>query len=310
MKLKKIKGVDFDPICHKYYCEGKELIGVTSLMAKHNLSPDYSDIPQAVLEKAADKGTAIHRLLEDYDNGKVVAKTDAEKRTIKDYKALGLTHLASEYLVSDRECVASFIDKVYEVGENEVELCDVKTTSKLHERALSWQLSIYKHLFLLLNPKIKIRGLSVLQFDKNTGELKAYKPVREIPEGKVKELLECEKMELPFEDTEEDAPTADLALNEVELTAYLSISERLIALKNTMDVLTEKKKEYDAKVLAYMEKEGLTTLAAETGEFRYRKGSIRTTIDSKALKATYPDIAERFSKQSETSPSLTFVPYA
>lgn len=311
MKLKQAKKVAFDPICHQYFYNGMQLTGVTTLMKKFGLTPDYSDIPLAILEKAAEKGTALHLLLEHYDEGKpVIAKTDAEKRTIKDYKALGLKCLASEFLVSDLSITASFIDKVYEKGENEVELCDIKTTAQIHERALSWQLSIYKHLFLLSNPKIKVVGLSVLQFDKNTGELKAYKPVREIPEGKVRELLECAALDLPFTDEGEDLPTADLALPKNEITEYADVSAQLLTLKATVDALTERKKALDAKVLAYMEKENITTLDAGLGQFRMRKGSVRVSIDTKALQADHPDLAEKYKKESIVAPSLTFVPNA
>ncbi len=311
MKLKKASGVFFEPIAHKYYTKDKELLGVTGLMRKYELSADYSGISSVILEKAADKGTAIHRLLEDYDEGKnVILKTDVEKAVIKGYKKLNLHHLASELLVSDGEVVASFIDKVYERGENEVELCDIKTTAQIHERALSWQLSIYKHLFLLANPKIKVVGLSVLQFDKNTGELKAYKPVREIPESKVRELLECAALDLPFTDEGEDLPTADLALPKNEITEYADVSAQLLTLKATVDALTERKKALDEKVLAYMEKENITTLDAGLGQFRMRKGSVRVGIDTKALQADHPDIAEKYKKESIVAPSLTFVPNA
>ena len=119
MKLKQQKKVSFDPICHQYFFEGRQLIGVTSLMAKHGLSPDYEGVPQGVLEKAAEKGTALHLLLEKYDGGEsVVVKTDAEKRTIKDYKALGLDCLASEFLVSDLATTASFIDKMLVITQD------------------------------------------------------------------------------------------------------------------------------------------------------------------------------------------------
>ena len=311
MKLKQAKKVAFDPICHQYFYNGMQLTGVTALMKKFGLTPDYSDIPLAILEKAAEKGTALHLLLEHYDEGNpVIAKTDAEKRTIKDYKALGLKCLASEFLVSDLSITASFIDKVYEKGENEVELCDIKTTAQIHERALSWQLSIYKYLFLLSNPKVKVVGLSVLQFDKNTGELKAYKPVREIPESKVKELLECAALDLPFTDEGEDLPTADLALPKNEITEYADVSAQLLTLKATMDALTERKKALDAKVLAYMEKENITTLDAGLGQFRMRKGSVRVGIDTKALQTDHPDLAEKYKKESIVAPSLTFVPNA
>lgn len=308
MKLKKTRRVSFDPISHQYICEGKQLIGVTSLMRKHGLSPSYGDIPTALLEKAAEKGTALHRLLEDYDNGKdLITKTDAESKTIRDYKKLGLEHLASEYLVSDFKVVASFVDKVYSRGENQVELSDIKTTAILHEDALAWQLSIYKYLFSLLNPTIEVVALSVLWFDKNTGALKRYAPVREIPEEKVKELLACEEMELPFVPDTVDT-SASLALPENELAEFVSVSQQLAALKITMDALAEKKKVFDAKVLEYMIKEGLTTLSAPAGVFKMRKGSVRTTIDSKRLKDERPEVYDEYSKQSETAPSITFVP--
>lgn len=311
MKLKEQKKVGFDPIAHQYVYNGKELFGVTALLKKYNLSADYTGISEETLSRAAAKGTALHLLLEHYDEGKsVIAKTDAEKRTIKDYKALGLKCLASELLVSDLSVTASFIDKVYEKGENEVELCDIKTTAQIHERALSWQLSIYKHLFLLSNPKIKVVGLSVLQFDKNTGELKAYKPVREIPESKVRELLECAALDLPFTDEGEDLPTADLALPKNEIAEYADVSAQLLTLKATVDALTERKKALDAKVLAYMEKENITTLDAGLGQFRMRKGSVRVGIDTKALQADHPDLAEKYKKESIVAPSLTFVPNA
>ena len=308
MKLKKTRKVSFDPICHQYICGDKQLIGVTSLMRKHGLSPDYSDIPTALLEKAAEKGTALHRLLEDYDDGKpLVLNSDSEKKTINDYKKLGLDHIASEYLVSDFKVVASFIDKVYARGENQVEICDVKTTSLLHEDALSWQLSIYKYLFSLLNPNIDVVALTVLWFDKNTGALKRYAPIREIPEEKVKELLACEEMELPFVLDKVDS-SVSLALPESEISEFYSVTQQIAALKITMDALCEKKKEFDTKVLGYMIKEGLTTLSSPIGVFKMRKGSIRTTIDSKRLKDERPEVYDEYSKESETSPNLIFTP--
>lgn len=311
MKLKEQKKVGFDPIAHQYIYNGKELIGVTSLLKKYHLSADYTGISEETLSRAADKGTALHRLLEDYDNGKtIVTKTDAEKKTISDYKKLGLTHLASEFLVSDLESTATFIDKIFGVGENEVEISDVKTTSQLHNTALAWQLSIGKYLFLLANPKVKVARLSVLWFDKNTGALKDYRAVREIPEHKVKALLECVKMDLPYSDDDDATPELSLVLNGSEVAEYVDIATRLQALKATIDALSEKKKEYDAKVIEYMRNEGLTTLKAQGGEFRIKKGSVRVGIDTKALQADHPDLAEKYKKESIVAPSLTFVPNA
>ena len=69
MELNHNTSVFFEPLTHVYLLGDKELIGVTALMEKHGLGADYSGISQDVLEKAAAEGTAIHKEIEDYDNG-------------------------------------------------------------------------------------------------------------------------------------------------------------------------------------------------------------------------------------------------
>ena len=155
MRLKQNKKVFFSDIVHCYLNDkGEELIGVTSLMKKHGLGADYSGIPQDVLERAAERGSRAHRLLEDYDNGKAVEDCPI----LQSYKSLELQVAASEYLISDNRTVASSIDKVLEDGS----LVDVKTTSELHIGALEWQLSIYAYLFERQNKGLKVPHLYAL----------------------------------------------------------------------------------------------------------------------------------------------------
>ena len=148
MRLRKNKEVAFNEWLHVYTAsDGHTLIGVTELMKRHGLSPDYGGISKDVLEKAAARGTAIHQLLQDYDDGKAVI----EDENLKAYKALGLKVHCSEYLVSDNDIVATFIDKVLD----DCSLADVKSTSTVHRRPLEWQLSIGAYLFELQNPGIR-----------------------------------------------------------------------------------------------------------------------------------------------------------
>jgi hypothetical protein len=57
--------VDYDDFTHSYELEGKYLLGVTSLMKKHGLSANYEGISNEVLEAAAERGTRVHKMLED-----------------------------------------------------------------------------------------------------------------------------------------------------------------------------------------------------------------------------------------------------
>ena len=134
------KRVFFEPTSHSYVLDGETLLmGVTSLMKKHGLSPDYSGIPEATLRKAAEEGTAIHKEIQDYENGISVLASDL----ISEYKKLGLKFIASEYQVTDYETVASAIDGIYEGSKKKkVKLVDFKTTQKYHRRSLEWQLGI------------------------------------------------------------------------------------------------------------------------------------------------------------------------
>ena len=123
MELQDNKRVFFDPVSHTYLMGDKVLIGVTSLMAKHGLSPDYSGIPEATLKKAAAEGTAIHQEIEDYDNGVSVLRTPLIEEYIDICRENGLIFARNEYLISDDELVASSIDGVYG-PENDISLVD------------------------------------------------------------------------------------------------------------------------------------------------------------------------------------------
>ena len=124
-KLNKVTRVEFYPFTHQYILDGeKALIGVTCLMRNQGLSPDYSFIDQDVLDHAADLGTQAHEAIEAYCNG----ETTPDIPLIKSFKKLGLDIIATEYLVTDYEVVASSIDLVAKVDDNTVDLIDMKRT--------------------------------------------------------------------------------------------------------------------------------------------------------------------------------------
>ena len=286
--------VKFDALTHSYFTsENKRLIGVTSLMSKHGLSPDYSNVPEAVLKKAADRGTAVHRLFEAYDNGEAVEETPE----LTAYRKLGLHVLSSEYLVSDNQTVASSIDKVVYVDENTVDLADIKTTSVLHKEAVAWQLSIYKHLFLLQNPGITVRNLFAIWVKNGKA---TQETVQEVDPSEVERLLKCEKEGWIYVSENVYHPLPVEARN---LVANLM---KLAEMKAAVKALEDACGEATEKVMEYMQKSGLKTLTEPEGTFTLKDSYTRESLDSKALKEKEPDIYKRYIKTSTVKPSLTF----
>lgn len=313
MKLKKLRKVTFDPILHEYWMGDKQLIGLTSLLKKHGLSPsEYAVTDPHVLENAAERGTQFHQRLEDYDNygtvtlPVILTNLDGERfdytGAFNEYRNLGLNVIASEYLVTDGKVVATFIDKVVQVGENEVDIDDVKTTSKVHTESVSWQCSVGAYLFEKQNPGIKVRKIHCIHGRDNHTK---YIELPRVPDEEIEKLLKSEREGAIYLDMRE-TPNAGLILDANELTEYLSLSEQISALKASLDAIQAKQKELSGKVLDYMLENNLSELDSEGGKFTVRKGGTRTSVDSAKLKEQCPDVYEKFSKTSEVAPSLIF----
>jgi len=302
MELVKNTRVFFDPISHNYLLDDETILpGVTSVMRKHGLSANYAGIPEAVLAKAAEEGTAIHRELEAYDNGETMLVSEL----IDDYKRLGLRHLASEYLVSDNETVASSIDKVYYVDENTVDLADVKTTAKYHKRPLEWQLGIYKSLFELQNPGIRVRNCYCLHIDKKTRKILGLIPVEPVSDEEVAALLSAEKTGEPFFDSLAERSALE-TLTADELMEYTVGMQRIAEAKDIIKQTEAIIKAYEARVLAYMEENNLDTLSTDSGEFKVKAAYERTSIDAARLRKDYPQLADKYGKTTTVKASLTF----
>ena len=294
MRLRKNKEVAFNEWLHVYTAsDGHTLIGVTELMKRHGLSPDYGGISKDVLEKAAARGTAIHQLLQDYDDGKAVI----EDENLKAYKALGLKVHCSEYLVSDNEIVATFIDKVLD----DCSLADVKSTSSVHRRPLEWQLSIGAYLFELQNPGKKVPHLYCIHV--RDGKAKQIE-VNRIPNDAVERLLECERCGVVYSDNPVPSDAA-LALEEqaVVLAEQLDQIARLkLAIKET----EQASEELQQRLYDYMTENNLDEMACELGTFIRKAPYTKKSLDSTRLKKEKPELYEQYLKESEIKGSITF----
>lgn len=309
MKLIENNLIYFEPLSHTYIgLDGKILSGLTGLMAKHSLSPDYSHIPEKVLMAAAEKGTAIHKLLQEYDEGNALLNEPLIEEYRDAIRDAGLTHIASEYLVSDNEVVATFIDKVYDTGiPNVVDLADVKTTLKVHKRSLAWQLGANVVLFERQNPGIKVRNVFCISIDKDTRKLRGLVPITPVSAEEVDALLQSESEGRIYIDLYEE-PSAELVLTDEELAAYVTQQAEIARLKEQIKSIEETLKGLDKRVLDYMLANDLVTLPGSGGEFRLKRAYERTTIDIERFRKMQPGLFEQYSKTTVVQPSISFKP--
>ena len=313
MELRNNDRVFFDPVSHTYLTDdGVMLIGVTELMKKHGLGADYAGIPEAVLNKAAEEGTALHKEIEDYDNGLSVLRTPLIEEYARICHENGLIFVQNEYLVSDNESVASSIDGVYGLKNrnrknNEVVLVDYKATLKLHKRALSWQLGIYKVFFERQNPGLTVVSCYCLHLDKKTKSVKGLVPIEPVSEAEVDALLQAEHEGRIYID-QHDEPTAELVLTDEELAAYVSQASEVARLKEQAKAIEDGLKSLDKRVLDYMLEHDLVTLPGGGGEFRIKRAYERTTIDTERFKKMQPGLFEQYSKTTTVAASISFKP--
>lgn len=273
-------GVNFDAETHRYFLNGNELSGITGLLHKHIFPDLYNDIPQWVLDRAAERGTMVHESIELLDAGFTPAESTPELDNYKRIKAdNGLETIANEYIVTDCEHFASGIDLVLGDKDGNIVLADIKTTSVLNKEYVAWQLSIYAYLFELQNPELKVSKLYAMWL---RGDKSEFTEVQRIDMDIIKDLLQCEvegrKFINPLAKVDKKMPTQ---IKDAELAVYTLISQ--------IKELTEKKKQLSEGLLKLMQDNDIKTYKGEHITLSRKAASTREDIDKAKLKKEYPE---------------------
>lgn len=282
--------IEFREDTHEYIKDGRKLISVTQLMRKHGLAPSYDAVPEEVLRAKAERGTLIHKEIEEYIKTGEIGFTNEVWAFIDHISKDGVKPLESEYKVYN-DIVAGTVD-MFSLDNGEFTINDFKTTATLHKEAISWQLSIYATL----------HGLNTGNY---ASKAKAYHftkdglKVVEIPfktHTEVLRLFECERKGEIFK--------PEIVVSETAL-AELVEAERLIA------QIEERKKEAEAQaaglraaLMEAMEKNGVTSFEDDNIKLTYVAPYTKTAIDTKKLKKELPEIATKYEKTSNVKASL------
>ncbi len=278
--------INFDEATHTYTNEeGKTLISVTTLLKWAGISPSYDGVNEAVLKAAAERGSLIHKEIENYlKNGEIGFTTELQN-FIKYIKKNDIQVLASEKMVNN-DNVAGTIDLIaIRHKSNEYIYVDFKTTSTTYMNSVSWQLSIYKD----LDGEYPSAKLEVWHFLKD-GSLEV-KGVEEIKQEDVHNLyasyLKGEKYELAISES---------------VMAQLYEAEKIIAYFE----IEKKKAEENAKtvrekIIESMKAAGITKFENDNFSITYIAPVEAETFDSKKFKLEQPDEYKKYVKKTRKS---------
>lgn len=290
--------VIFNQESHTYTLDGRELQGITGMLSRQLFPDKYRAVPEAVLQRAAERGSFVHENCELADSlGIVPACTEA-----RNYVALkerhGLVTAANEYLVSDNEHFASCIDVVFEAGDAVCDLGDIKTTYALDKEYVSWQLSVYAVMFERQNPGVKVRRLYAIWLRGSHAELVE---VERKPTEAIDKLMRCEIEGRQFREV-----TDAVASNPDELPArYADAEQMIIGIDEEIKRLQQTYDELKEGLRREMEKAGVKKWKSPNLQLILKDDSTRETFDSKAFREAHPDIYGQFLKYTAVKGGLT-----
>ena len=278
-------GVVFHEDTHRYFLGDKELKGITSTLIAKVYPTTYSNVPQSVLDKAAEKGKILHSQIELHD---ILGDEPSDPRImLYDQRKAekGWMTVRGEYIVTDRKNYASPIDIVMCDKEGNIILADIKTTYDLHTDMVRLQLSIYKWLFELQNPHLKVAGLCAFWMpnrDHSICKVVMLEPVEDEFVGKL----------LAGEDVTQDENWIESLERE-----YMELSEKREQAEQRMN-------EIKNIILERMEKDGIKSARGNMATYTYVAPAQSRKFDSKSFKSDHQDLYDQYSKMTMTKASL------
>lgn len=288
--------VVFNEENHTYFLGEKQLSGITG-MIKRQLFPDkYKDVPQFVLDRAAERGTKVHHECQFAD----VTGFEPECQEAINYLMIrtgaGYAALDNEYTVSDEEHFASNIDCVWE-KDGKIALADIKTTYKADIDYLEWQLSIYAYLFELQNPGLNVDCLYGVWLYNEKYELI---PLKRKSDDEVKKLMQCEVEGKSYLETD---TALEWKKDELMLVPKDVINKYLEAVSEIERIQPFVDGFKDTLKRAMIEH---NVKAWDTGKLKatITPAGIKKTFDTKRFQSDHPELYKQYIKETETAASI------
>ena len=138
--------LEFLPATHTYLYEGLMLPSVSRILGM-KYKNEYSNVPPAVLNNAAQRGTAVHKAIENYNNSGYDDGSEAVRNFKFLQKQYGFEVLDSELPLvifkDDMPIACGRLDMTM-LMDGETGIADIKTVSTLNKEKIAYQLNLYR----------------------------------------------------------------------------------------------------------------------------------------------------------------------
>ena len=297
MKNLKESNVKFVADSHKYINEaGKELSGITNMINSLVFPEKYKGVSYEVLAAAAERGTLIHNMCEDFAiNGTV---NDFMPDEVANFVNLvnqhGIEFCKSEYLVSDGgQNFATMVDLL----DKSNNLYDIKTTSTLDEEYLSWQLSCEAVLFEIQNPGIEVGKLFAIWLKNDRCELRE---IKRYPDEAIEALMVAWVDGTSFDNPMKKIAPIDLGTIE----QIRNLETHIVELEEMTKEMKKQRERLTSGILSIMLDKGVKSWETEHVKITVKSAYQRAGIDAKKLQEEMPEVAKKYEKITNVKETL------
>lgn len=177
--------LEFDEEYHVYVVDGIIVPSVTKILKA--FFDDYANVSQAVLERARDKGTALHGAIERFEK----TGEESDLTEFRNYlflkKHFGFKNVTNElpifYEENGKVLFAGRLDQIIEI-DGKLGINDFKRVSAPNKEKIAFQLNLYK----IAYEQSYYKQISTLSFMQLREETRKFFPVQ-INEQSAKKLL-------------------------------------------------------------------------------------------------------------------------
>ena len=140
--------LEYDDESHTYIVDGLIVPSVTQILGV-KFGNKYAGVNRSTLERAANRGTAIHEAIEKYckgDEAQIEVKEVRNFRFLMNYHVLNVLENETPVIIAKdgTPIAAGRLDLILKDVNEERVIADIKTTATLDKEYLAYQLNLYR----------------------------------------------------------------------------------------------------------------------------------------------------------------------